>query len=150
MNRLPSLAEYYKRFVNENVDLDKETSIPCEFHKETHGKSFVVRSDKKHWRCFGKCHTGGGIYELHQINFKFKTLDEAKKSLNEIYGIDDTPTFIKPTVEVNESEVRRRLAYSNAIRVAKTIEDWVELDYIMSQSPTDVLALETFADIRKR
>lgn len=149
-NRLPTLAEYYKKYVNENVDLDKISTMPCEFHKEQHGKSFAISSDKKHWRCYGKCHTGGGIYELHQLNFKLKSLDEAKRSLNEIYGIDNKPTFTKVEVEVNESEVRRRTAYATALRYARTINDWLELDYIMSMSPPDVLALETFSDSRKR
>lgn len=148
-NRLPTIPEYFKKYVNQNIDLDVENAIACPFHHEEHGKSFTYSPDKKIFRCWGACHTGGDVIMLHKLNYKFATKDEAKKSLYSMYDIEDKPSFEKEEVHVNPEEVSRRAAYANAVRVAKTPEDWIALDYIMSMSPVDVKRLETFTASRK-
>lgn len=149
MGTLPSIPEYFKRYVNSNIDLNTETSIPCPFHHEEHGKSFTYSPTKKVFRCWGACHTGGDVIALHQLNHKYKTRDEAKRSLYAMFEIDNKPSFRKKEVTVNEEEVKERVAYANALRVAKTVDDWIELDYIMSFYPIDVEKLEVFANVRR-
>lgn len=148
-NRLPTIPEYFKKYVNANIDLDIDNAIPCPFHHEEHGKSFTWSPTKKVFRCWGACHTGGDVINLHKLNYRFKTREEAKKSLYEMYQISDTPTFVRKEVEANPTEVRNRVAYANAISMAKTIDDYIELDYIMSMSPVDTARLETFVMVRK-
>lgn len=145
---LPTIPEYFKKYVNPNIDLETENSIPCPFHKEVHGKSFTYSPSKKIFRCWGACHTGGDVIELHRLTNKIKTREEAKISLYEMCGVDMRPTFTKRVVTANPEEVKERVAYANALRAAKTLEDWVELDYIMSFYPLDVNRLEVFTNVR--
>lgn len=149
-NRLPTIPEYFKRFVNADIDLDVENSVPCPFHKEEHGKSFTYSPDKKIFRCWGACHTGGNVIMLHKLNYKLATKEEAKKSLYNLYDIEDTPSFVKEEVNVNPEEVARRATYANALRVATSCDDWIELDYIMSMHPVDTKKLEAFINVRRK
>jgi hypothetical protein len=147
---LLSIPEYYKKYKNPNIDLEKETSIPCEFHNEKHGKSFTYSPTKKVFRCWGECHTGGNVINLHMLNYGIRDYDEAKQNLYQLEGITEEITFQRPSLKVDENDVRYRIAYSKAISVAKTIEDWIELDMIMSIVPVDPITLEVFANSRKK
>lgn len=147
--KLPTIPEYFQRFVNKNVDLETETSIPCPFHHEQKGKSFTYSPSKGIFRCWGACHTGGDVYELHRLNFRLRTKAEAKKSLNLIYGIDEMEfSMEKPEVHVRESVVNEKVLYGKALRCARTITDKVELVQIMSVVPVDIAQLENYVNRR--
>lgn len=149
-DRLPSIPSYFKTYVDPNVDLDLTSNIPCPFHMEKHGKSFSYSKQLKVWRCFGSCHCGGDVVDLHRLNYRLKNRDEAKKSLFNLLGIDykEQLNFDKKEFEIDEADVERRRAYALAVELAKTPDDWDELDYILSKVPYDVKELEVFCATR--
>lgn len=150
--RLPTLVDYYKQFVDSKVDLSVTTSIPCHFHKETHGRSFSVTKDLSKWRCFGACHCGGDVIDLHRLNMRLRSREEALQSLYALYHIPYKEEAKKPEIvqgEVNEAAVSYGVAYSEALCYAKTVDDWIELDYIMSQFPVSEDKLKAFVNMRK-
>lgn len=145
-DKLPSIPQYFKDHVDPSIDLEKTPSIPCPFHNETEGKSFSYSKQLGICRCFGKCHFGGGVIELHKMNYHLKTKEEAKKSLCSLYNIvfDEELTFEKEEIKVDEKDVYRRSAYALSVNLARKPEDWIELDYILSKVPYDVRELEVF------
>ena len=140
---LLSIPEYYKRYINHNVDLSIETKQCCPFHHED-TPSFSYSPERGTWRCFGACHKGGDVIDLHQLNYKLSNREEAKRSLMDILGIKEEVTFVRERPQPNEEEVHKRIVYNKAIRCAHTVEDFEELDYIMSFYPLSVEKLETF------
>lgn len=149
-DRLPSIPSYFKMYVDPHTDLELTSNIPCPFHMEKTGKSFSYSKQLKVWRCFGACHCGGDVIELHRLNYRLKSRAEAKESLFKILGIDfkQELTFEKKKVEIDPVEVQRRRAYSVAVSLAKNPDDWDELDYILSKVPYDVGELEVFCATR--
>ena len=89
---LLSIPEYYKRYINHNVDLSIETKQCCPFHHED-TPSFSYSPERGTWRCFGACHKGGDVIDLHQLNYKLSNREEAKRSLMDILGIKEEVTF---------------------------------------------------------
>ena len=142
-----TIPEYYKQFVDSSVDLNVTTSIPCNFHNEQHGKSFTYSKEKLMWRCWGSCHCGGDVVDLHRLNFGFKTREDAEKDLRRITG--DNTLGKKFLREVDMENVTYRTAYNRAISICKTIDDYLALDYIMSQHPVSTQSLEEFIYERK-
>lgn len=149
-SNLPSIPDYFKRYVDPKVDLNETPSIPCPFHNEVNGKSFSYSRQLNIWRCFGACHCGGDVVDLHRLNYRFRTKEEAKKSLYRDYGINvvPNPSFQKEEVFVDPKEVFRRHVYGTAVRLAKNRDDWLELDYIVSKVPYDVEELVDFCTAR--
>lgn len=150
MEKLPSIPEYFRKFVDPSIDLDKTHNIPCPFHREQSGKSFTYSAELGKWRCWGACHAGGDVIDLHRLNHRYASRDEAKKSIYKLYGltVNTKPSFERTEPKVNELDVERRSVYSQAIHLAKTVDDYVELDYIMSQVPYDVDTLKQFIQNR--
>lgn len=142
-NNVISIPEYYKRFINSSVDLSLEPKQCCPFHKED-TPSFSYSPERGTWRCFGACHVGGDVIELHRKNYNLKSREEARISLLNILGIKEEVTFARQPPEANMAEVERRTVYRKAVQCASTIEDYEELDYIMSFYPVDMKKLETF------
>lgn len=149
-DRLPSIPEYFKKYVDTKVDLDTTPQIPCPFHDEKTGKSFSYSKQLGIWRCFGACHCGGDVIDLHRLNYRMKTRDEAKRALYMLYGISlsEELNFDKKKVEVNMEDVHRRRVYAAAVKLAKTPDDYIALDYIVSKVPYDVKELEVFCSSR--
>ncbi len=147
---LPTIPDYFKMYVDESVDLLQTPHIPCPFHKEKHGKSFSYNATKHIWRCFGECHCGGDVIDLHKLNKKFRTRDEAKLSLYALYHITEQQltSFVREPVKANSKLVYRNRVYYNALRIAKSPDDWVALDYIMSKDPFDADELADFCRCR--
>lgn len=145
-DRLPSIPDYYRQYVDPTVDLNVTPSRPCPFHNEKSGKSFTYSSQLNRWRCWGQCHRGGDVIALHQINFRFKTREEAKQDLYKKLNIpiSELLTFELEKHEVDPKEVYRRRVYSLAVKLATEPNDWLELDYILSKVPYDVKELEVF------
>ena len=147
-NHLLTVPEYYKRFIDSSVDLNVTTKVCCPFHKEA-TPSFSYSPERGTWRCFGACKCGGDVIALHMKNAKLHTRAEAKKSLFDLLGIKHEVSFNYKRPEVNEESVRQHLAYAEALSLAKTVDDWIELDYIMSIYPIDVKKLEVFNNVRR-
>lgn len=150
LNGLPTIPEYYKQYVDPKVDLNVTSSQPCPFHDEKTGKSFSYSKNLNVWRCFGQCHCGGDVIDLHKLNYRLKSREEAKASLYNLYGlkVENNLTFDYEVPEVNEEEVYRKRVYALAVNLAKEPDDWLELDYILSKVPYDVTELEVFCNVR--
>ena len=138
-----SIPEYYKRFINSQVDLSLENKQCCPFHKED-TPSFSYSPERGTWRCFGSCHTGGDVIDLHRKNFKLRSREEAKKSLYALLGIKREVSFVQEKPKANEIEIENRTLYNKALQKAQTIEQWLELDYIMSFYPVNYDKLRAF------
>lgn len=149
-DKLPSIPQYFKTYVDPKVDLDTTPSIPCPFHAEQNGKSFSYSRQLGVWRCWGACHAGGNVIDLHKLNYKIKSRAEAQKSLCQLLGIRQEVEFNidKEPIEVDEKYVYRQRVYSMACSLAKDPESWLELDYIVSKVPFDVRELEVFCASR--
>lgn len=145
-DNLISIPDYYKAYVDPSVDLELQPSQPCPFHNEKSGKSFSYSRELKIWRCFGQCHCGGDVVALHQLNYKLKTKAEAKQSLCKLLGIsyEESVSFTRDEIKVNEDDVYRRRVYALALSLATEPNSWLELDYILSKVPYDVSELEVF------
>lgn len=146
-NDLPSIPDYFKKYVDKSIDLNVTPHIQCPFHGETHGKSFSYKDGI--WSCFGACHIrGADVIELHRHNFKLKTRDEAELSLRRMYGLPlvRIPTFEKKEVEVSPERIRSLSLYNKALKCATTVESWIKLDYILSKVPYDIEELELFCN----
>lgn len=140
--RMPTIPEYYKDFINKDVDLDSSPSQCCPFHKEK-TPSFSYSKVHKKWRCFGECHRGGSVVTLHMMNYKLDSEKEAEASLRELYCVEEPEfQFSNDDTDVNEDRVR----FNNALQVANIYanrkERWLELDYVMSKYPVDIVELE--------
>ena len=148
--KLLTIPEYFQAYVDPNIDLNIVHNIPCPFHHEESGKSFTYSVDKGIWRCWGACHAGGDVIALHQLHYGLHSRDDAKRSLYKLLGIEEAlkPTFEKEEVYINEQDIHRREVYTKALHCAKTVDDWIELDYLVGQVPYDVDALEQFISLR--
>ncbi len=149
-SRLISIPQYFRDYVDPEVDLETQPTQPCPFHNEKNGKSFSYSKRLGIWRCFGQCHCGGDVIDLHRLNYKLANRDDAKESLYRILGIklEDEISFVKEEIEVNEQDVHRRRVYALALSLAKQPDDWLDLDYILSKVPYDVTELEVFCASR--
>lgn len=150
--KLPTIPQYFQQYVDPKVSLDNTPSIPCPFHGERTGKSFSYSKAMNIWRCFGACHKGGDVIQLHQLNYKIKTYDDAAKELCNLVGVNYVQpiSFEADVIEVNENDVYRRRLLASACEVAKTAEDYVELDYIVSKYPYDTHEMELYCSARGR
>lgn len=136
----PSIPAYYMDLIDSSVDLTKQPKQCCPFHKES-TPSFSYSEEKDIWRCFGACHCGGDVVDLHRMNYKLSSRAEAEKSLNAIYGIDNTKTTVVDADNyldyVNINRVQENVEYLKVLQRANTVERWVELDYVMSKYPVE-------------
>lgn len=150
LERLPSIPQYFKTYVDNGTDLDKTPSIPCPFHNEVKGKSFSYSRQLGVWRCWGACHCGGDVIDLHRLNYKLKSREDAAKALCKLCNVDyaSNVSFEKKAIDVDEKDVHRRRVYALALNLAKTVDDWIDLDYIVSKVPYDVKELEVFCSSR--
>jgi DNA primase len=150
------IPTYILVYIDSKLDVNDapRNAVCCPFHKEE-TPSFTYSPTKKLWRCWGKCKIGGDVIALHQRNYNLRTRDDAIKSLASILNINEKTnlTFELPKVKLDEEHINYVAAYNNAKMVALTIDDWLELDYIMSQyRPENELQeeLEAFANLRKK
>lgn len=148
-NALISIPEYFSRFIDSSVDLDKTPKICCPFHEED-TPSFSYSPEKGVWRCFGACKTGGDVIAMHQKNYRLRSRREAEDSLYKLLGLSIINRQRKVTHgKADENAVTYKSAYAKAALVALTVEDWDELDYIMSQYPPEAAKLEAFYNCRR-
>lgn len=152
LEKLPTIPQYFTQYVDSKVNLENTPSIPCPFHNEKSGKSFSYSKQLGIWRCFGACHAGGDVISLHKLNYHIATDEEALKSICRLYGVNPVvePRREKVSLKVDENEVKRRRLLANACQVAKTPDDYVELDYIVSKYPYDAKELQVFCSARGR
>lgn len=152
LSKLIEIPDYWRDYVNPEVDLRKYPKQPCPFHDEKHGQSFSYASDRGYFSCFGACHVlGGDVVQLHMLNYKIRDYTKAEESLARLYGLrlEKKITFEKPKTHVNMREVENRIAVATAEQLATDPESWLELDMIMSQYPPDTGKLNMFINRRK-
>ena len=139
--RRPTIPEYYRDFIDKNVDLTESPKQCCPFHQED-TPSFSYSADKNVWRCFGGCHTGGDVVDLHRINYHLNSREEALKSLNAIYGVIERVELKSVNNNlVDEDKIESNTAYAKALILADRPERWLELDYVMSKYPVSTIEL---------
>lgn len=146
---LIDIPTYYQRYVDKNINLNDTRNIPCKFHGEVNGKSFTFSPEKHVWRCWGACHCGGGVVQLHRLNYRLRSDEEARASLQKILGVhvDKTAQLIHPKqVEPDTKGSELNALIAKCERHAKTPKQWVELDYVMSQYPVEKEKLELFLE----
>lgn len=148
---LITIPEYFARFIDPTVDLNATPKICCPFHQED-TPSFSYSADKGVWRCFGACKFGGDVIAMHQKHYHLKNRQEAERSLYKLLGYQESVNPASRTADppkANEYLVRAKAAYARAILVARTPDDWDELDYIMGQHPVDNDRLDAFYNVRR-
>lgn len=141
--KLPSVPEYYQKYIDPNCDLIQTPKQCCPFHKEnTPSFSYDIRTGR--WSCFGKCHTHGDVIDMHQRWFHLSTRQEAEKDLCEKYGVDvKKPETLKTEQTIVSSEkVEDNVVFNRALLLANTPERWAQLDYAMSKYPYNRLDIE--------
>lgn len=146
--RLPSIPEYYKEMIDNKVDLNLEPKQCCPFHAEK-TPSFSYSREQGKWRCFGACHCGGDVVDLHKKNIRAHTRKEAEESLCEIYHVDRTVIISARGSYldyVNEERVLSKTLYNKAILKADRPERWLQLDYVMSKYPVEDYSLQELLD----
>ena len=149
---LPTIPEYFQKEVDPTIDLLETHSIPCPFHGEVSGKSFTYSLELDTWRCWGQCKCGGSVIDLHRLHLRLATKEEAEKSLINKYNLRSKmiPKFSVPEPpEVQQSYIDSQFFYNKALRLAKTPEQWIELDYVLSQHPIDSEKLRQYCELNK-
>lgn len=138
MRKILTVPQYYKQFINKDVDLESNPSQCCPFHNEK-TPSFKYNLATGRWRCFGACHTGGDVYDMHRMKYGLATREEAIESLDAILGNDpeikDLLNFDTPYV--SDLKIRKEYLYQTCVIHANCVERWLELDYVMSKYPVD-------------
>jgi hypothetical protein len=140
-----TVPEYYTKFISSKVNLEQEPKQCCPFHKED-TPSFSYMDYSGRWRCFGSCKTGGDVIDLHRMNYKLKDRKQAEESLHSVLGIPmHKVTSIESLTEVvviNEDNAELDRMYHLGLLYAKSPDRWVEMDYVMSIYPVDVVRLK--------
>ncbi|HBF5809585.1 TPA: hypothetical protein KOR75_001166 [Clostridioides difficile] len=141
---MPTVAQYYKDFIDAKVDLIKEPKQCCPFHKEK-TPSFSYMPQRGVWSCFGACKVrGADVIKMHQMKFHLNTREEAEESLRSLYKCPkrEETRLIEKRVIINESDVEYQSLVNRCIMLANTPEKWVELDELMTYYPPEILDLQ--------
>lgn len=136
--KLPTVPEYYMAMIDRNVDLVVSRKQCCPFHQEdTPSFSYDIRTGR--WRCFGKCQTGGDVYEMHKMNYRLNSREEAIASLNSICGVVEKKEMKTAYEEykVDEDRIDEEVIFQKCLLYADCPERWLQLDYVMSKTPVD-------------
>ena len=141
---MPTVAQYYKDFIDAKVDLIKEPKQCCPFHKEK-TPSFSYMPQRGVWSCFGACKVrGADVIKMHQMKFHLNTREEAEESLRSLYKCPkkEETRLIEKRVVINESDVEYQSLVNRCIMLDNTPEKWVELDELMTYYPPEILDLQ--------
>lgn len=140
-----TIPQYYQKYIDNTVNLNDINSVCCPFHKE-HTPSFVYKQETGTWRCYGACKTGGTVIDLHRMNYKLKNNTEAEASLRSVLGL---PTVsiksldnLNDYVFIDEDSIELDRIYNLCLMYAKTVDRWLEMDYVMSIYPVEIVRLK--------
>lgn len=125
-----SIPKYFTEQINGSVDLIETPSICCPFHDD-HSPSFTYSLEKNMWRCWSNC-GGGDVVEMHRINKKLHSREEALESLAQLYHV--VPEFkVEPRKDVVRDVVKDKykLLLTEAAMRVSTPEEYIALDRIM-------------------
>lgn len=140
-----TVPEYYKKFINSKIDLTETSKVCCPFHSED-TPSFSYNASTSKWRCFGSCKAGGGVVDLHRMNYKLKSNSEAEKSLCKVLGIPiqkiSSIDHLNEPVVIDDESVELDRIYNLCNLHANNIDRWVDMDYVMSIYPVDITRLK--------
>jgi len=134
-----TIPQYFKIYIDNDIDLDSTSSICCPFHKED-TPSFSYSKEKGIWRCWGACGIGGDVLALHMAHYHIKNREDGKKSLNSLLGIYDADnkrtSFVinKPLIN-NQLVAYNTLLYkvNSIVTRSKNPDKYIELDIVMSR-----------------
>lgn len=148
LNKLITITvpQYFKQYVDKNIDLTETNAICCPFHKEK-TPSFRYNPSTGMFRCFGACKTGGDVVVLHRLNYRLKDNITAEESLCKLLGIVPMKlrdlNVLETHVIIDDDSLRLDRIYNLCLMHANTIERWIEMDYVMSFYPPDIIRLES-------
>lgn len=136
-----TIPVYYKKYINHAIDL---TSSPkqCCFNHHENTPSFSYSVEKDIWSCFGKCKIFGAdvitMCQLHQhLYCRADAVEFLKRELHLIEPkkkINPKDLLKREEIEIDENFLTHSIEYNIACKTAKTIDDYIKLDYIMSQN----------------
>lgn len=142
-----SIPAYYKKFVDQNAELKPKIPIPCKMHNEKHGKSLSWNPDADRLSCRGKCHFSGDVIDLHQRWTHLRDREEATLSLAIMFNIGKDKTELVRRKENYSRLLIDKVGYLNkAESMLKTIDDYIELDYLMSKNKMTSEIIEDLKD----
>lgn len=141
-----TVPQYFSKFIDNKVNLEITNKVCCPFHNEN-TPSFSYNPSTGKWRCFGACKTGGGVIEMHRMNYKLNSNKEAEKSLCNLLGVPyEVNTSLDMNIEaftLNDDNIELDKIYSKCLLNCNSIERQIELDYVMSIFPVDVIRLKS-------
>ena len=140
-----TVPQYYTKFIDNKINLNETNKVCCPFHKED-TPSFSFNSNTGKWRCFGSCKTGGDVIDLHRMNYKLKNRTEAEKSICDVLGIPihkiTSIDYLNEIVLIDEESAELDRVYNICLLYSNSIDRWLDMDYVMSIYPTDILRLK--------
>lgn len=128
-----SIPMYMKTYIDHTIDLNSTPTICCPVHQED-TPSFSYKKERDTWRCFGACKDGGDVIKMHMWYNKIRSREEAVDQLVNLLkiergGVDFTP----PEIVLDMNLIEYAPLMNKACKLAKTVEDYLDLDFIMSQ-----------------
>lgn len=146
MQKFMTVPEYYAKYIDSKVNLAEVRKVCCPFHEEK-TPSFSYDAVNDRWRCFGACHTGGDVVDLHKFNYHLRTREEALESLCHLehkpYRKGATKEdYVAALKEVNTDSIEFEVLYNKLLIHATTPERWLQLDYAMQVYPSDIYRLK--------
>lgn len=128
-----TVPKYFSLYINDKIDLNVEKLILCPFHDD-HKPSFSYKPEIGKWRCWSGPCGGGDVIEMHKVNFKLPDRDTASESLRKLLGIVDKEyDFRDIEVKLDMLKVRRLSLETIADKICKGRDDYIELDFLISQ-----------------
>lgn len=120
-------------YIDRSIDLEETPKICCPFHKED-TPSFSYNPALGVWRCFGSCKFGGDVISMHQKLHKMNSRQDAVQSLALLFRLDskEIDFTLYDNIEIDEMQVKYVVMVNKAEGLCKSIEDYIELDYLMS------------------
>lgn len=136
INKKVPVPSYFNKFIDSSVDLVKDNWQCCPFHKEK-TPSFRYNPLTGEWQCFGQCKRKGKTVEMHMMRNGIEDKEDAIYDLQKVLGIETAEALsLKKRDTKTSSEIDReyRACYYEILGKLKTVEDWIDFDYVMSQS----------------
>lgn len=135
---MPTVPEYYRAYIDPNVDLTEVPKQCCPFHKEdTPSFSYDMRTGK--WSCFGACHAyGKDVIDMHMRKFRMSSREQAERDLAIKCGVRaETLTLKQEDIFINPKVTDTKAMIAKLCLFANTPRRWVQLDKVMETIPVN-------------
>ena len=136
------VATYYNKYIDKSIFLLKE-GTRCPFHRDSGENKLTLNRKTGKFRCW-VCGAAGDVIDLHGFVMnrqqghwmpesntvsRKKSIENLAKMLNlDVHKV----SFAKRPVLVDKQQVAYTCLLHQANALARTVSDWLKLDYIMS------------------